>query len=171
MRPTLLTGLLLLFSLVCFVYAWMMNFGEAVGAGLGILMLLAVRAFIFQTDLRGLALSLTVTCEADKTILHQSSIVNISSSITAVTKQLTASFEDILPTGSVLTAGSPRFTEGRASYFLNLPVIGDSFFQGFRITSSDLFFASTLLVARNAEQPKLTMYPTGISAIHHAVGH
>jgi len=171
MRPTLLTGLLLLFCLVCFVYAWMMNFGEAAAAGFGLLVFLAVRAFIFQTEVRGLALSLTVTREADKTILHQSSIVSISSSITAVTKQLTASFEDILPTGAVLTAGSPRFTEGRASYSLNLPVIGDSFFQGVRITSSDLFFASTLLVARNAEQPKLTMYPTGIAATHHAVGH
>jgi hypothetical protein len=149
----------------------MMNFGEAAAAGLGILIFLAVRAFIFHTDLRGLVLSLTVTRDADKTILHQSSIVNISSSMTAVTKHLTASFEDILPTGSVLTAGSPRFTEGRASYSFNLPVIGDSFFQGVRITCSDLFFAGTLLVARNADLPKLTMYPTGISATHHAVGH
>ncbi len=171
MRPTLLTGLLLLFSLVCFVYAWMMNAGEAAAAGLGLLVFLAARAFIFQTEVHGLALSLTVIRETDKTILHQSSIVNITSSITAVTKKLTASFEDVLPAGAVLTAGSPRFTEGRASYSLNLPVIGDSFFQGVRITCSDLFFANTLLVARNAEHPKLTMYPTGIAGTHHAVGH
>jgi len=171
MRPTLLTGLLLLFCLVCFVYAWMLNVGEAAAAGLAVLVFLAGRACIFQTEVRGLALSLNVTREADKTILNQSSIVTVRSSMTVVTKQLTASFEDVPPTGARITAGSLQYIEGRASYSLNLPVIGESYFQGVRASCSDLFFTQSVLVGRDAQQPKLTMYPTGIAATHHAVGH
>ncbi len=171
MRPTLLTGLLLLFCLVCFVYAWMLNVGEAAAAGFAFLVFLAGRAFIFQTEVRGLALSMTVTREADKTILNQSSIVAVGSSMTVVTRQLNASFEDVPPAGAKITAGSPHYIEGRAFYSLNLPVIGESYFQGVRAVCSDLFFTQTLLVGRDAEQPKLTMYPTGIAATHHAVGH
>ncbi|HKL97097.1 MAG TPA: DUF58 domain-containing protein, partial [Methanocorpusculum sp.] len=102
MRPTRPTGLLLLFALVCFVYAWMMNIGEAVAAGLGILVFLAIRAWFFQTAVRELAASLTVTREADRTILTQNTIVNVRSSITAVTKSLDASFEDLPPAGAAL---------------------------------------------------------------------
>ncbi len=171
MRPTQLTGLLLFFCLVCFVYAWMMNAGEAAAAGLAVLVFLAVRAFIFQTEVRGLALSLNVTRNTDKTILTQRSVINVRSSLTVVTKQLSASFEDVPPIGAVITAGSPQFDEGSASYSLNLPVIGESYFQGVRAACSDLFFTSTLIIGRDAQQPKLTMYPTGIAATHHAVGH
>ncbi|HJJ34998.1 MAG TPA: DUF58 domain-containing protein [Methanocorpusculum sp.] len=170
MRPTRLTGLLLFFALVCFVYAWMMNIGEAAAAGLGILVFLAVRAGSFQTAARELAVSLTVTREADKTILTQNTIVNIRSSITAVTKNLDACFEDVPPVGAVLATCTTEFTEGKAFYSFNLPVIGESFFKGVLVTCSDLFFSHTFLVARNAELPKLTMYPTGISATHYAVG-
>lgn len=170
MRPTRPTGLLLLFALVCFVYAWMMNIGEAVAAGLGILVFLAIRAWFFQTAVRELAASLTVTREADRTILTQNTIVNVRSSITAVTKSLDASFEDLPPAGAALGTCSTKFTEGKAFYSFNLPVIGESFFRGVLVTCSDLFFTHKLLVARNAEQPKLTMYPTGISATHYAVG-
>ena len=154
MRPTRPTGLLLLFALVCFVYAWMMNIGEAVAAGFGILVFLAIRAWFFQTAVRELAASLTVTREADRTILTQNTIVNVRSSITAVTKSLDASFEDLPPAGAALGTCSTKFTEGKAFYSFNLPVIGESFFRGVLVTCSDLFFTHKLLVARNAEQPQ-----------------
>jgi hypothetical protein len=170
MRPTRLTGLLLLFCLVCFVYAWMMNAGEAAAAGLGILMVLAIRADIFHLHMQTLVSSLTVTRSADKTILHQNSIVNITTSVTTVVKQITASFEDILPAGAVLVSGSTQFTNGETSYSFNLPVIGGSYFRGVQVTCCDLFFTRTLLIARNAEEPKLTMYPTGIAQTHHDAG-
>ncbi len=163
MHPTLLSGILLLCSLFCIGYAWLMNSAGAAAAGLGILMVLAIRADIFHLHMQTLVSSLTVTRSADKTILHQNSIVNITTSVTTVVKQITASFEDILPAGAVLVSGSTTFTEGRATYAVRIPVIGDSYFRGIQITCSDMFFTRTLLVARNAELPKFTMYPTGIS--------
>jgi len=170
MRPTLLTGILMFCILVCFGYAWLMNAAGAVGAGLGILMVLAVRANVFHTGMRNLASSLTVTRTVDKEILHQNSIINVTSSITAVVKQLTASFEDVIPTGAVLVSGSTGFIDGETTYSLNIPVIGESFFKGVRVTCSDLFFTRTILVAKNAELPKLTMYPTGIAATYQLAG-
>ncbi|MEA5038037.1 hypothetical protein SDC9_32694 [bioreactor metagenome] len=171
MRPTLLTGLLLLFCLICFIYAWMMNSAEAAAAGLGLLVFVFLSAGIFQTNLRSLALSVNVVREADRTVVDQNGMISITSSITAVTGSLTASFDDVLPPGSVLISGSPVFAAGRASYRFRLPVIGTSCFQGVRVSCRDMFFTQTLLIARGAELPKLTMYPTGIAATHHAVGH
>ncbi|ABN07048.1 protein of unknown function DUF58 [Methanocorpusculum labreanum Z] len=171
MHPTPLTSTLLLFTLFCFGYAWLMNSSEAVGAGLGILVVLVIQAGIFHAKLRTLVLSLNVTRDVDKQILHQNSIVNITSSITVVIKQLTASFEDVPPTGSVLISGSTKFIEGRATYAVRIPVIGDSYFRGIQITCSDMFFARTLLFARNAGLPKFTMYPTGISQTYTIIGH
>lgn len=170
MRPTLLTGLLLLFSLLSFMYAWMMNSAEAAAAGLGLLVFVSLSAGIFQTNLRSLALSLTVVREADRTVVDQNGLISITSAITAVTGRLTASFDDVLPPGALLVSGSPAFTAGRASYRFRLPVIGSSYFQGVRATCRDQFFTQTLLIARGAELPKLTMYPTGITATHFAVG-
>lgn len=170
MRPTLLTGLLLIFCLICFIYAWMMNSAEAAAAGLGLLVFVSLLAGIFQTNLRRLALSVNVVREADRTIVDQNGTVGITSSITAVTSGLTASFADVLPPGSVLISGSPVFAAGRASYRFRLPVIGVSNFSGVRVSCRDRFFSETLLIARGAELPKLTMYPTGIAATHYAVG-
>lgn len=69
MRPTLLTGFLLLFSLISFIYAWMMNSSGAAATGLGLLVFVSLAAGIFQTNFRSLALSLTVVREADRTVV------------------------------------------------------------------------------------------------------
>ena len=171
MHPTPLTSTLFLFTLFCFGYAWLMNSSEAVGAGLAILVVLIIQANIFHTKIRTLVLSLNITRDADKQILHQNSIVNITSSITAVMNQLTASFEDVPPAGFVLISGSTKFIEGRATYAMRIPVIGDSYFRGIRITCRDMFFTRTFLVTVNAELPKFTMYPTGISQTYTIIGH
>ena len=170
MRPTQLTGILMLCILICFGYAWLMNAAGAVGAGLGILVILGVRANLFHSGMKDLMTSLTVTRSVDKEILHQNSIIKVTSSITAVVKHMTASFEDVIPTGAVLVSGRTGFTNGETAYSINLPVIGESYFKGVRVTCSDLFFTRTILFARNAELPKLIMYPTGIGATYQLTG-
>ncbi len=170
MRPTPLTNILLLCSLVFFGYAWLMNTVAAAGAGIALLMLLAIRAAVFQTAEAKLIHSITVQRDVDSLILNQSSVVHAVSSLTAVTGEMTASFEDILPAGAVLISGSTTFAEGSAKYAFNLPVIGGSYFGVLRVFCRDRFFLHTILMKKNADEPKLTMYPTGIAATRHISG-
>lgn len=105
MYPTPLSLLLLLFAVPAFVYAWLMNSGNAAAVGLGILAFLLIRGLSFLQELRSYTESLTISREADSAILTQGGNVRVTTSVSAKKTDLSVSMSDVPPTGSVLVQG------------------------------------------------------------------
>ncbi|HJJ68620.1 MAG TPA: DUF58 domain-containing protein [Methanocorpusculum sp.] len=163
MYPTPLSLLLLLFAVPAFVYAWLMNSGNAAAVGLGILAFLLIRGLSFLQELRSYTESLTISREADSAILTQGGNVRVTTSVSAKKTDLSVSMSDVPPTGSVLVQGSFDIKNGNTEYLLRIPVSGRSSFGGISVSAQDAFFKTTIPVPY-AKSPELKVYSAGIAA-------
>ena len=163
MYPTPLSLLLLLFAVPAFVYAWLMNSGNAAAVGLGILAFLLIRGLSFLQELRSYTESLTISREADSAILTQGGHVRVTTSVSAKKTDLSVFLSDVPPTGSVLVQGSFDIKNGNTEYLLRIPVSGRSSFGGISVSAQDAFFKTTIPVPY-AKSPELKVYSAGIAA-------
>ncbi|MDO5845063.1 MAG: DUF58 domain-containing protein [Methanocorpusculum sp.] len=163
MRPTPLTGVLILFAFISVVCAWLLNDAKAAAAAFGILAVIIIRAVIFQNRLKSFISETTVSRKTDVEILKQGGVVSVSIKAEYPAAEFTYSCEDIYPAGALLVSGSTILENGSAEYKLKMPLMGKSNFGGVMFTCEDLFIKSTVLV-KNADKPDLTVFPTGIAA-------
>lgn len=163
MRPTPLSGVLILFAFISVVYAVLLNDAKAAAAAVAILAVIIIRAYIFQNRLKKFISDSVISRKTDVLILKQGGIVSVSSELETPSADFSYNAEDIIPSGALITSGSSVFENGKAEYKIRMPIMGKSPFGGIKFKCRDLF-AETDITINNASVPELNVYPSGIAA-------
>lgn len=165
MRPTPLTGILLLCVLASVSYAYLMSAAAVLAGGVAVLAVLFFRAYHFQNAVRSAIEGLQVVRKSDRVILRQGAEVHISASLAFPAQaELDLAADDLIPESARVVSGSTVYTGGQAVYTLLLPALGRSGFGGVQVSCRDLFYTASIRVKKGAVEPELYTYPTGIAA-------
>jgi hypothetical protein len=154
--------------IVLWVYALFFDALPAVVAVSTLSFFLIARSILFLLALRSMVTVLDLERSVSPMFVRQGSTITVQTRVKAmVPPGFSAGISDLLPHGSVVSAGSPfgvipggQSSSAQLSYTMTPLVIGNHPFHGISLSLSDQFFSTSLTChTKKAINPTITVFP------------